>query len=170
MNYIMNSPFDKMPSKEEIEERWGKIPTDDEIGFIIHDQSSKILPLIPEAWRIPLTIIAFIKQYESVDSYVLELIRSRLEMFSDSRDELDEYFQDYMGNIEGLEGLNSKEKYVEVPIESDVLKKFQKVIDRDKQQQDTNDEDSNEKKFVQDVNDANYEMRKQENQEKEDLK
>lgn len=131
-----------------IELNENKIPEptrDDEIGFIIHDQSSKILSIVPEVWRIPLTIISHVKGYNGVDEYVLELIRGRLEMFADTRDELDEYFQDYMKNIEGLDDTNSNEKYVEVPIDAGVLKQLEKLEERKQQQknQDTNEEDKN---------------------------
>jgi len=50
--------IDNLPSKEEIERKYGKMPTEDEIGFIIHDQSSKILKIVPETWRIPLIFLS----------------------------------------------------------------------------------------------------------------
>ena len=79
-------------------------------NFTITD-NSQILSILPKKeWVIPLIIISKIKGYDSVDSYVLEMIRDRLEMFIDTRDELGEDFQKYMKNIEGLEGLATAEE------------------------------------------------------------
>ena len=48
-------------------------------NFTITD-NSQILSILPKKeWVIPLIIISKIKGYDSVDSYVLEMIRDRLE-------------------------------------------------------------------------------------------
>ena len=70
-----------------------------ERNWVIRDNSSGISRCIPKEWVEPLTIIAMLKGYDGVDEYVVELIRSRLEMFADSRDELGEDFQNYMNDI-----------------------------------------------------------------------
>ena len=49
--------------------------------------------------REPLVILAKIKGFKGIDDYVIHLIKDRLEMFTDTRDELGEVFQIYMHNI-----------------------------------------------------------------------
>jgi hypothetical protein len=157
--------------------------TENNNNFIITDNNSKILSMIPETWRIPLTIVSHIKQYGSVDEYVLELIQDRLSMYSDSRDELGESFQDYMREIKGLEGVRaaeedddeeskSKKEYVSVPIDADLVERLanveQRKLEREESQQQISDNDDNTKKFVRDVN-ANFYSKKEE-REKGDLK
>lgn len=74
----------------------------DPTTFVIHDNSSKFARFIPEKWIEALTIVSKVKGYDGIDEYILELIRSRLEMFTDTRDTLDDAFQKYMQNIEGI--------------------------------------------------------------------
>ncbi len=74
-------------------------PTDDDnTNFIITDNSSHTAKILPQKWIEPLVIIAKIKGYDSIDDYVLNLIKDRLEMFADTRDNLDHSFQIYMHN------------------------------------------------------------------------
>ncbi len=75
-------------------------PTDDDnTNFIITDNSSHIAKILPEKYIEPLVIIARVEGYDSIDDYVLHLIKNRLEMFTDTRDDLKEEFQEYMHNI-----------------------------------------------------------------------
>ena len=67
--------------------------------FIIRDNNSQVARILPEKWIEPLTIIARIEGYDSIDDYVIDLVKDRLEMFTDTRDELGEKFQKYMHNI-----------------------------------------------------------------------
>ena len=64
--------------------------------FAINDNSSQFVRFLPEKYIEPLVIIARIKGYDSIDNYILNLIKDRLEMFADTRDGLDDYFQEYM--------------------------------------------------------------------------
>lgn len=77
--------------------------TNDNTTFIITDNSSEIArtKTFPDNWIEPLTIIARVEGYNGIDDYVLHLIKDRLEMFTDTRDELDESFQKYMQDIIG---------------------------------------------------------------------
>ena len=117
-------------------------------NFIINDPTSEFAKYLPEKWIEPLTIISRIKGYSGIYEYVLELIRSRLEMFVDTKDDLDEYFQDYMKNVEGIDKVAEEEKYVEVPIDTDVYKRFEKYVEKkqQKQDQDTNESEEEESK------------------------
>ena len=76
-------------------------PTDNNTSFIITDNSSKIARMLPDNLVEPLVILARIKGYKGIDDYVLHLIKDRLEMFTDTRDELGESFQKYMQDIIG---------------------------------------------------------------------
>jgi hypothetical protein len=67
-------------------------------NFIITDDSSQFAQFLPEKWIEPLAIIAKIKDYEGIDEYILELVEDRLEMFVDTRDNLEDEFQQYMHN------------------------------------------------------------------------
>ena len=73
-------------------------PTTDNTTFIITDNSSHIAKILPKKWIEPLVIIARIKGYNGIDDYILELIQDRVEMFSDTRDNLNDDFQKYMHN------------------------------------------------------------------------
>jgi hypothetical protein len=70
----------------------------DPTTFAIHDNSSKFARFSPEKYIEPLVIIARIKGYKRIDDYILELIQDRVEMFTDTRDNLNEDFQKYMHN------------------------------------------------------------------------
>ena len=70
----------------------------DPTTFAIHDNSSKFARFLPEKYLEPLVIIARIKGYNGIDDYILELIQDRVEMFTDTRDNLNEDFQRYMHN------------------------------------------------------------------------
>ncbi|HJT83417.1 MAG TPA: hypothetical protein VJ697_02950 [Nitrososphaeraceae archaeon] len=112
-------------------------------SFTIKDNNSQILSIVPEEWKIPLIIISYVKGYDGVDEYVLELLRDRLSMFADTRDELGEPFMDYMKEIEGLDDLtNSNEKNVEVKIDADVYQRLQKY--EEKKLQNSNEEEEEE--------------------------
>ena len=98
------------------------------------DSNSPILSILPKEWREPLIIISKVKKYESVDSYILEMIRDWLEMFIDTRDELREDFKIYMKGLDGLEDLSAAEEdddeesksdknYVNVRIDADSCRK-----------------------------------------------
>ena len=76
-------------------------PTNDRTTFIITDNSSKIVGVLPEKWIEPLVILARVEGYKGIDDYVLNLIKERLEMFTDTRDELGESFQKYIQDIIG---------------------------------------------------------------------
>ena len=78
-------------------------PIDNNTTFIIADNSSEIArtKIFPDNLIEPLTILARIKGYKGIDDYVLHLIKDRLEMFTDTRDELGESFQKYMQDIIG---------------------------------------------------------------------
>jgi hypothetical protein len=67
--------------------------------FIIHDNSSEIAKIIPEKYVEPLVIIARIQGFDGIDDYIIHLIKDRLEMFTDTRDNLDDAFQKYMHNM-----------------------------------------------------------------------
>src|SRR5690554_5082242 len=109
--------------------------SDNNNSVSITDTNSQILSIVPKHWRIPLIIISYIKGY-NVDDYVLEMIRDRLAMFVDTRDDLGENFQEYMKDIEGLiteeeDEAESKsetdKKYVNVKIDSDLVERLGKV-------------------------------------------
>ena len=74
-------------------------PTNNHTSFIITDNSSEIARVLPHNLVEPLVILAKIKGYKGIDDYVLHLIKDRLEMFTDTRDELGESFQKYMQDI-----------------------------------------------------------------------
>ena len=70
-----------------------------EHDFTIRDNSSEFAKYLPEKYIEPLTIIARIKGYKGIDDYILELIKDRVEMFTDTRDSIEyEDFQKYMHN------------------------------------------------------------------------
>jgi hypothetical protein len=73
-------------------------PTTDNTTFIITDNSSKIAKVLPKKWIEPLVIIERVERYGGIDDYVVNLVKDRLEMFTDTRDGLDENFQKYMHN------------------------------------------------------------------------
>jgi hypothetical protein len=56
-------------------------------------------------------------------------------MYADGRDEIEEYFSDYMQGID-RDDKDSKEKYVRVPIDADVLKRLEKFEAKKQQDQD----------------------------------
>ena len=67
--------------------------------FIIHDNSSEMAKFIPEKYVEPLVIIARIQGFDGIDDYIIHLIKDRLEMFTDTRDDLKDSFQQYMHNM-----------------------------------------------------------------------
>ena len=67
-------------------------------NFTITDNNSQFAKLLPEKYIEPLTIISRIKGYNGIYDYILNLIKDRLEMFADTRDNLDGVFQKYMNN------------------------------------------------------------------------
>jgi hypothetical protein len=72
------------------------IPAGDASSFIIHDNSSEIAKIIPEKYVEPLVIIARVQGFDGVDDYIIHLIKDELEMFTDTRNDLDDSFQKYM--------------------------------------------------------------------------
>lgn len=71
----------------------------DNNNFTIRDNSSEFAKFLPNKWIEPLTIIARIKGYDSIDDYILRLIKGRLQMFVDTGDTIEyEEFQVYMHN------------------------------------------------------------------------
>lgn len=85
---------------------------DNTTNFIITDNSSEIArtKIFPDNWIEPLTIIARVEGYKGIDEYVIHLIKDRLEMFTDTRDELYESFQKYMQDIIGPDNSNTSEE------------------------------------------------------------
>ena len=73
-----------------------------ENNYTIRDNNSQIISILPKDWVEPLIIISRVEGFDGIDSYVLHLIKDRLEMFIDTRDELGEDFKKYMQKIEGL--------------------------------------------------------------------
>ena len=119
-------------------------------NFTIKDDNSKVLSIIPKHWRVPLIIISYVKGYDGIDDYVLEMIRDRLAMFADTRDDLGENFQEYMKDIEGLtteeddEAESKSEKdYVNVKIDSDLVERLENLEERKKQQSEEVNENEN---------------------------
>ena len=70
-------------------------PTPNNTTFILTDNSSQIAKVLPKKWIEPLVIIARVEGYGGFDDYVVNLVKDRLEMFTDTRDGLDENFQIY---------------------------------------------------------------------------
>ena len=68
-------------------------------NFTIRDNASHFAKYLPEKWIEPLTLISRVEGYRGIDEYILELIKDRLEMFADTRDNLDDDFQKYISNI-----------------------------------------------------------------------
>lgn len=118
----------------------------DNNNFTIKD-NSQIISILPKEWIEPLIIISKIKGYDGIDEYVLEMIRDRLEMFIDTRDELGDDFKKYMENIEGLEGLSD----IETTTSTETA------------------ENKNAKQFVKDVFDNNL-KKSEDKEDKEDLR
>ena len=85
-------------------------------NWVFRDNSSGISRCIPKQWVEPLTIIARVEGYDGVDEYVVKLIKDRLEMFADTRDELGESFQEYMNDIVKIPLVKEEEE------EEDLLK------------------------------------------------
>jgi hypothetical protein len=69
-------------------------------NFTIRDNVSQFAKYLPSKYIEPLTIIARIKGYDGIDDYILDMIRSRLQMFLDTSDTVEyEEFQQYMHNM-----------------------------------------------------------------------
>ncbi len=73
--------------------------TNNHTNFTIRDNASQFAKYLPEKWIEPLTLISRVEEYRGIDEYILELIKDRLEMFADTRDNLDDDFQKYISNI-----------------------------------------------------------------------
>ncbi len=114
-------------------------------SFIIRDNNSQILSILPKEWIEPLVIINRVEGFDGIDSFVLSLVKDRLEMFVDERDGLD--FKKYMQTIEGLEGIPDIEPTTTT----------------------TTEEDRGASEFVKDVHE-NHDMKKTDDEEKEDLR
>jgi len=85
--------------KKEIDTTKMVLESPDDSSFIIHDNSSEIAKFIPYKYVEPLVIIARIQGFDGIDKYIIHLIKDRLEMFTDTRNELGESFQKYMHEI-----------------------------------------------------------------------
>ena len=114
-------------------------------NFIIKDNNSQIISILPKEWVEPLVIISRVDGFDGIDSFVLSLIKNRLEMFVDERDGLD--FKKYMQTIEGLEGIPDIEPTTT-----------------------TTEDESNSSEFVKDVQENYHDMKKSEDKDKEDLR
>jgi hypothetical protein len=80
------------------------IPAGDSSSFIIHDNSSEIAKFIPEKYVEPLVIIARILGFDGIDDYVINLIKDRLEMYTEDNrshhdNDLDNSFQKYIHDM-----------------------------------------------------------------------
>jgi hypothetical protein len=75
------------------------IPAGDSSSFIIHDNSSEIAKIIPEKYVEPLVIIARVQGFDGIDDNIIHLIKDELEMFADTRNDLDDSFQKYMHDM-----------------------------------------------------------------------
>jgi hypothetical protein len=75
------------------------IPAGNDASFIINDNSSEIAKFIPEKYVEPLVIVARILGFDGIDDYIIHLIKDRLEMFTYTRDDLNEEFQKYIQDI-----------------------------------------------------------------------
>ena len=80
------------------------IPAGDASSFIIHDNSSEIVKIIPEKYIEPLVIIARILGFDGVDDYIIHLIKGRLEMYTEDNsshhdNDLDNSFQQYIHDM-----------------------------------------------------------------------
>jgi hypothetical protein len=118
-----------------------------ENNFTIRDNNSEFAKLLQSNWIEPLTIIARIKGYNGIDTYILQLIKSRLDMFVETGDTI-EYseFQEYMHNT-----INGKD----VPNE---WASHKEEMDKDA------------KEFVKQVQENYHDMKESEDRDKEDLK
>jgi len=90
----------------------------EENNFTIMDNTSEFAKLLNSNWIEPLTIIARVKNYKGIDELILELIKDRLDMFWDTRDNLDDDLQTYFHNtIKGKdvpnEWASNKEEKIE---------------------------------------------------------
>ena len=117
-----------------------------ENNFTIRDNTSEFAKLLPNNWIEPLTIIARVKGYSGIDEYILKLIEDKIDQLTDTRDNLDDTFQEYMHNM--IKGKDVPNEWAS----------------------NQNEEESNDnaKQFVKDVFDNN--LKKSEDREKEDLR
>ena len=117
-------------------------------NFTIMDNSSEFAKLLPDNWIEPLTIIARVKGYNGIDTYILELIQDKIEQFTDTRDNLDDAFQEYMHNT--IKGKDVPNEWAS------------------NQKEEVSDHNTGASEFVKDVFDNN--LKKSEDKEKEDLR
>jgi hypothetical protein len=112
-------------------------------SFTIRDNNSQILSILPnEGWVEALVIISRVEGFNGIDSYVLSLIKDRLNMFLDTRDELGESFKKYMQTIEGLEDLSTA---------------------AEKENEEKSNKEDNSSRFVKDVHEGYNDLKKTEN-------
>ena len=126
--------------------------TNNTTNFIMNDNSSEIAraKTFPDHFIEPLVIIAKIEGYKGIDDYVIHLIKDRLEMFTDTRDELGESFQKYMHNT--IKGKDVPNEWAS--------------NNKDKEEND----DTNASEFVKQVHEGYNDLKKTEDKEKEDLR
>jgi hypothetical protein len=113
--------------------------------FIIHDNSSEIAKIIPEKYVEPLVIIARIQGFDGIDDYIIHLIKDRLEMFTDTRDNLDDAFQKYIHNmIKGKDVPNTWALHLTTTTETKATTEEEANDDdtTEEEEEDTKDEDT----------------------------
>lgn len=107
--------------------------TNNHTNFTIRDNASQFAKYLPEKWIEPLTLISRIEGYRGIDEYILELIKDRLEMFADTRENLDDDFQKYISNIMEIPLQQKQEEEEESNKEGNVSDFVKKVHNESKQ-------------------------------------
>jgi hypothetical protein len=119
--------------------------------FIIHDNSSEMAKFIPEKYVEPLVIIARVQGFDRIDDYIIHLIKDRLEMFTDTRDDLENAFQQYMHNmIIGKDVPNTWKRATSTLSSHSTTTKAEDELDDDttKEEEDTKEEENGERSKV----------------------
>ena len=115
-------------------------------NFTIRDNTSEFAKYLSGKWIEPFTIITRVKGYNGIDEYILELIQDKIEQFTDTRDNLDDAFQEYMHNM--IKGKDVPNEWASNPKEEQSNKeenasKFVKQVQNEyhelKEQQQEND-------------------------------
>jgi hypothetical protein len=116
------------------------IPSGDSSSFIIHDNSSQIAKFIPEKYVEPLVIVARILGFDGIDEYIIHLIKDELEMFADTRNDLDDSFQKYMHDM--IIGKDVPNMWKRAPHQSTTTKTGgEEVVETDYKNKENRDED-----------------------------
>ena len=61
---------------------------------MIHDNSSEIAKFIPEKYAEPLVIVSSIQGFDNIHVFIIHLIKDRLEILADTRDDLNNSIQE----------------------------------------------------------------------------